>query len=75
MTILFYSPIADETEQRLQRALEAASLNESLEIHRDIESLNRRLRKPRYNLDIAVVNVDIDQVLGVQEIVALEKAA
>jgi len=72
MTTLFYSPIADEASQRLQEKIEAAILNEPLEIHRDIESLNRRLRQPRYDLDIAVLNAgsneNLEELLSMREL-------
>ena len=72
MTILFYSPIVDEAGQRFQKEIEAAILNEPLEIHRDIESLNRRLRQPRYDLDIAVLNAgsneNLEELLCMREL-------
>ncbi len=72
MMILFYSPIADEVDQRFQKEIEAAILNEPLEIHRNIESLNRRLCQPRYNLDIAVLNAgsheNLEELLSMREL-------
>ncbi len=55
MTILFYTPTADETGRRLQTALEAVVPEEKIEIHCNHEILNRRLRRPMHGVAIAIL--------------------
>lgn len=57
MKLLYYVKTMDDTGKKLHSVIQSVVPLSQVETHRTIESLNRRLRKPVNNLNIAVLLV------------------
>ncbi len=72
MRVLFYTTTADGVAQRLQRVIEGLVPKENTEIHRTIDSLSNRLRRPRYDLAVAVLlaasREDLLELLSIRDL-------
>ena len=55
MKILLYSPHVNGVGAKLLEIIEGLGVNEKIEIYRNIDSLNKRLRKATYDIDISIL--------------------
>jgi len=55
LKILLYSPPVDGVGAKLLGIIEGLGINEKIEIYRNIDSLNKRLRKATYDIDISIL--------------------
>ena len=73
MNLLFYAPVTDGVGERLQGVVKVLVPEENLEIHRTIDSLSRRLRRPTYDVAVAVflapTKEDLLEILSIKDLI------
>jgi hypothetical protein len=55
LKILLYSPHVNGVGAKLLEIIEGLGVNEKIEIYRNIDSLNKRLRKATYDIDVLIL--------------------
>ena len=72
MNLLLYINGLNGAGIRLQRVIETGISKDRIEVYRDVVSLTHRLRRPRIDLDIAVLLVssreDLEAILSIVEL-------